>query len=326
MRDLLITSWFLNNRSFSDFSSFNVPTIEKKGNSIHIKAPAKINLFLRINNKYKDGYHHIETVYSSITLYDYIILFKLKKREYALICNVQKIINAKNVAFRVATYLINKYRIKGGIGIYIHKGIPIGSGLGGESSDAVFTYLGFHKLFSIPVNVETAQKELLEFGTDTQFFLHGGTALGIGKPDKIIPIDPNQYITNNNLLFPYKRFNSNMLVLIIYPFINKKTKKMYEEFDSQKFNRQTKTNIFLYNDFKDILCTKYQKIKIILDIIKNMGYSEYCNISGSGSTIYVLLKNYKEVVKVWQDICRKSTTEISGACARFTKTWENIFY
>lgn len=331
MHDSLITSWFQDNRTLADYTFQKVPEIKKVKDSICIKAPAKLNLFLKINKKYKDGYHNIETVYASITLFDYIILNKLKKGEHIFHCRLQEINNTSNIVIKVLDHLLDKYNMtKDGLGVYIDKGIPPGSGLGGESSDAVFTYLGFHKLFSIPFSVEEAKKDLLKFGTDIQFFLYGGIALGTGKPDKITHVEIDKYMKNNNLFYPQQHFNINSYILLIYPFISKNTKEMYKEFDKLAvptpfFKNQIQIQNFLHNDFTKVLCTKYEKIKIILDIIKKMGYGEYCNISGSGSTVYIILKNYKEVMKVWQDINKESTTEISGACVKFTKTWKNIF-
>lgn len=322
----LTTSWFQNNHTFADLCHQKAPEIRQLKNGIIVTSPAKINLYLRIKGKLPHRLHSIETIYGGITLCDTITICKTKNPTVKLYCNIKQIQKHNNTVTKVVNYLLKKYSIaKTGLKIYLQKNIPIGSGLGGANSNAAFVYLAFHKLFNIPINNKVAIKDLEEFGTDTLYFLSGGTAYGRGLPDIIKHIDINKFIKKKGLHYPDTKFYKSTYILLLYPFIIKKTKTMYAEYDKYIKGKYIRVKNFLHNDFKDMLYNKCKKIKIILDIIKDMGYSEYCNISGSGSTIYILLKNHEEVMKVWRNIGRKTELKISGACGKFTKAWKNIF-
>ena len=43
---------------------------------VHIKTPAKINLFLRVLERRPDGYHNIETIFQAVDLQDELIIEK----------------------------------------------------------------------------------------------------------------------------------------------------------------------------------------------------------------------------------------------------------
>ena len=47
--------------------------------TLHLKAPAKINLHLQVIKKRPDNYHEIRTVFQLINLYDHLIISANKK-------------------------------------------------------------------------------------------------------------------------------------------------------------------------------------------------------------------------------------------------------
>ena len=67
-------------------------------NSICLKAPAKINLFLDIVGKLPNGYHEIESVMQTIDLFDYIKISKSDKTE--VFCSDSSLNGEKNIAFK----------------------------------------------------------------------------------------------------------------------------------------------------------------------------------------------------------------------------------
>ena len=59
----------------------------KKLKELRIRAHAKINLYLDVLSKREDGYHNIETVFHSISLYDEVILRERPKTGINITCN-----------------------------------------------------------------------------------------------------------------------------------------------------------------------------------------------------------------------------------------------
>jgi len=114
---------------------------------IEIKSPAKINLGLRVLRKRKDGYHEIETILQMISLYD-DILIRESDKEIKVFCDDETLKGRRNLAYTAAKVIKEKSKRKSGVDIFIKKNIPVGSGLGGGSSNAASVILGLKKEYS----------------------------------------------------------------------------------------------------------------------------------------------------------------------------------
>ena len=97
-------------------------------NKIIIKSPAKINLYLKILNKFTDGYHEIDTAFQLIDLFDEIEFIN-SKNNININSNSNNLNNNKNIISIVAKRL-KKTNKKLGVDIKLDKKIPIGAGLG----------------------------------------------------------------------------------------------------------------------------------------------------------------------------------------------------
>ena len=109
------------------------------------KAPAKINLFLRVTGKRDDGFHELQSVFQLIDLYDDIYIKIRSDTQINFINESNKIDPIKMILGSKLQNLILKDK-KLGVDIYIKKNIPIGAGLGGGSSDAATILMGINAL------------------------------------------------------------------------------------------------------------------------------------------------------------------------------------
>ena len=140
------------------------------------KSYAKINWALRVTGKRPDGYHELETVFQTISLYDELTFTRAEG--LTLTCDDPSIpVDESNLVFRAA-------RAVGAHDVTINllKRIPAGGGLGGGSSNAaaVLQELGSGPLESIA----------LSLGSDVPFFLLGGTAYATGRGEILTPLPP----------------------------------------------------------------------------------------------------------------------------------------
>ncbi len=151
---------------------------------------AKLNLYLSVRNKRKDNYHNIETIFERINLADKIILTSRKDSLIKINCSNPRLPDdASNLAFRSAKLLQESLNLNKGVNIKIVKRIPIGSGLGGGSSNAAAVVTGLNKLWELHLS----QKKLVAFGakvgSDVPFFLYNCPfASGKGRGDRITPL------------------------------------------------------------------------------------------------------------------------------------------
>jgi 4-diphosphocytidyl-2-C-methyl-D-erythritol kinase len=137
-------------------------------------APAKINLFLRVTGRRRDGYHELDSVFVPVSIYDRIDIELRPARSPALelYCDSDMVpAGEHNLAFMAAREFMAEFDIQAEVLINLHKVIPAGAGLGGGSSDAGTTLRMLAVLWGIN------QPELLlaiamKLGADVPFFLN----------------------------------------------------------------------------------------------------------------------------------------------------------
>ena len=125
-------------------------------NTITLKAPAKINLFLDVTGVRNDGYHLIESVFQTISIFD-IVTIKLNKTGVLTVSTNDITVpsNENNIAYKAAQKFlkyINDDKI--GVDIYIEKNIPNQAGLGGGSSDAAAVLNGLNSLLNVNLSYD----------------------------------------------------------------------------------------------------------------------------------------------------------------------------
>ena len=137
--------------------------------SIKLAAPAKVNLFLKVLNKRKDGYHNILTVFERISLADTI---SISKAPAGIAVKCDRFVTRRpedNIAYKAAELIIRREGIKSGVRIEIKKAVPIGAGLGGGSSDAAAVLMGMNKLFGLGLSRDRLIGLSAVLGADVPF-------------------------------------------------------------------------------------------------------------------------------------------------------------
>ncbi len=154
---------------------------------IVLSSPAKLNLFLRVQNKRPDGYHNIVTVFERIDLADEISFRATRNMNIRIVCDHPQVpLGPKNLVYKVARLLQEEFGVDQGVEIRIKKRIPVAAGLAGGSSNAAAALLGLNQIWKLhlkrPKLVDCARK----IGSDVAFFLYDASwGLGTGRGDHI---------------------------------------------------------------------------------------------------------------------------------------------
>ena len=101
-----------------------------------LKSPAKVNFFFRVLKKRSDGFHEIASLMSPINLFD-TLLFS-ESHSSKIICNISPL-DESNLIMKAIRLFQKLSGIDINIRVEVTKNIPIGSGLGGGSSNAATT-------------------------------------------------------------------------------------------------------------------------------------------------------------------------------------------
>lgn len=279
--------------------------------SIKLLAPAKVNLFLEVLNKRKDGYHNILTLFERISLADEIIISKIPE---GIIVSSDKFITASpmdNLVYKASKLIMRAKKVKSGVRIRIKKRIPIAAGLGGGSSDAASVLLGINKLFGLKVKEAALLRMGEKLGADVPFFLLN-TPLAIGK-------SKGEKLERINL-------PKSLWHIVICPGFKVPTKDVYEAFDGNSNHltgRSTDDKIqyllrksisfdavepMLYNDLEE---TVVSKKKVIGNIIGRLAayLGKKAILSGSGPSVFCLYKTRKEAIEARGKLLRSIPAE-----------------
>ena len=164
---------------------------------IYETAPAKINLTLDTLYKRDDGYHEVEMIMTTVDLNDRLSFEKREDGE--IVIDVEHNFvpsDHRNLAYKAAKLMKDKYNIKDGVTISLEKSIPISAGLAGGSSDAAATFRGLNKLWGINDSLEALSDLSAEIGSDISFCIYGKTALCRGRGEQLthLPKPPSAWV------------------------------------------------------------------------------------------------------------------------------------
>ncbi|MBB3035944.1 4-(cytidine 5'-diphospho)-2-C-methyl-D-erythritol kinase [Hoyosella altamirensis] len=157
---------------------------------VKVRAPAKVNLHLAVGDLRDDGYHELATVFQALSLYDEVAV----TRADALTVSVkgegarEVPLDENNLVWRAAQLMAEKAGRSPRVHIAIRKGIPVAGGLAGGSADAAATLVALNTLWHLELSRSELSELAAELGSDVPFSLRGGTAMGIGRGEQLLPV------------------------------------------------------------------------------------------------------------------------------------------
>ncbi len=165
--------------------------------TVSLLAPAKINLYLNVAGKRPNGYHDIETVMQSVSLFDRLQITvhdAPASKQIALSCFGLPIVtktDADNLIYRAAVAFFEAMDIPHyNIELSLEKQIPTEAGLGGGSADAAATLLALDHLYKTRLSTEKLCEIGVKLGADIPFCIRRGTVRAEGIGDIMTAIAP----------------------------------------------------------------------------------------------------------------------------------------
>ena len=160
---------------------------------VRVRVPAKINLALRVGAPRADGYHPLATVYQAVSLYDEVQAEWADPHEFDVVVSGegadQVPLDDSNLAVRAARLLAQRHASHDSLGasLSITKSIPVAGGLAGGSANGAAALLACAALWDLDVGPEDLRGLAAELGSDVPFALIGGTAVGSGRGEDVVP-------------------------------------------------------------------------------------------------------------------------------------------
>jgi len=253
-----------------------------------LKSFSKINLSLNINRKLKKNkLHDIQSYFCLINLFDQIKIKKIKGRKDIVKFKgkfSKYIKKTNNSIIDTLAILRERNLISDYYSVLVNKRIPVFSGMGGGTSNAVclIKYLTRKK-----INKNLSSILDKKIGSDLKLFFY---EQGFLKNLKTI----NDFRRKYRLYF-----------LLVYPNIRCSTRYVYSKvkkysskskYNFSKINDKSKFIDFLINKNNDLQSIVENKYPIIKKLIIEIGQKKGCYFSrmtGSGSVCYGVFKSEK---------------------------------
>lgn len=185
---------------------------------MEILAPAKINLSLDIVGKRSDGYHLLDMVMQSISLYDKVSLEETDSGCIEVRCSENDVPCGKeNTVYRAADAFFQATGVclKSGLLFIIQKNIPRQAGLGGGSADAAAALKLLNGFYHTGLSTKQMREIALIAGADVPFCVEGGTAHISGIGESVSEIAPMAACD----------------IVVCRPDVGISTKEAYESYD-----------------------------------------------------------------------------------------------
>ena len=260
-----------------------------------VLSPAKVNLFLKVLSKRDDGYHNLVSVADLISLYDVIHIedgedVEDGKDDRIIVKDDRGILpdGQENTIYKAILFLKKRYRVKKGVRVYVEKNIPIGSGLGGPSSNAATTLRELLRIWGLSIGHEELMSLGSKIGADVPLFLYGKSCIMRGIGDRISPVE-----------LP------SLWYLIVYPNVVLKAKEVYGSLKIVLTNRENDIKLrgkfdtaydvagILENDLEKTGILMCPTIKTIKDRLVELG-SIGALMSGSGSSVFGIFESEEQ--------------------------------
>jgi len=227
-----------------------------------------------------------------------------------------------NLVEKAAILVIEALHIQADIQFKLKKRIPTGAGLGGGSSDAASVLLALPVLAGKPLPPDRLFAIAAQLGSDVPFFLHGGTALGLGRGEELYPLPS----------LPPRRG------VVVAPDVHSSTAEAYRDLSPRLTSNPLQNTLFSFqqeiwqavsgggvaavaNDFEEVVFARQPELRGIKERLRRFGANPAA-MTGSGSAIFGIFDDVRQLARARKAFTDKTVFPISFlSCAQYRSAW-----
>ena len=245
--------------------------MEGNARRLVVPAPAKLNAFLHVTGRRRDGYHTLESLFVAIDLADRIELVDRDDGAIVRAGGLESVAVHDDLTLRAARALREAVRVPRGVAIRVDKRIPMGAGLGGGSSDAASVLLALNRLWSLGLTREALMRVGATLGADVPFFLGAGPALARGTGDVLTPMTvPTAWIA------------------LAMPRAHVPTARIFASAELTRSTPSAKMDVFSegygHNDLEAVAAAAFPPVGLALHAMRRA--SALARMTGSGACVF----------------------------------------
>ena len=267
--------------------------------TVHCSAPAKLNLALSVGRRGEGGLHALCSWMVTINLYDDLTVRRLppdRLSRYAINWHEDarrpSPINwsiRQDLAVRAHLALEKHAGRPLPVQLHLRKRIPVGSGLGGGSSDAAMMLHAVNQLYELDLSLGDRAAIGHGVSSDIPFLIHGGSAIVGGTGESISPHEEM----------------ADMHFVVAFPGLKASTSTVYQVFDEISDMKDPSLEKVaclaacqpgvprpesLFNDLVPAIHRVLPSLQDDMAHVASLAESPV-HVSGSGSSIFVLCQD-----------------------------------
>ena len=275
------------------------PPAATRGSILRLTTRAKVNLSLEVIRRRPDGFHEIETVLQSVDLADQMEVEITRDGHIDIVCTDPDIpTDERNLCHRAVVAMRPLAGASLGARIRLQKQIPAGAGLGGGSSNAAGMLLAIRRGLGLQLTPGDLVRTAAGLGSDVPFFLFGGTMLGRGRGEILVPLQP------------LKRG----VFVIVKPEVSIPTAWVYSNLSFRLTSHRTRLNLRSVNSvlarfpraalpfrnaLEDVVLPAYPVVARLLEELLAERPS-FASMSGSGAAVFAIFEREERAREVAQ--------------------------
>jgi 4-diphosphocytidyl-2-C-methyl-D-erythritol kinase len=239
--------------------------------SLTVPAPAKVNLFLHVTGRREDGYHTLESLIALIDLADTVTLTLRDDGVIRRPSDVAGVPEDHDLSLRAARALQTATGSRFGVDIVLDKRIPLGSGLGGGSSDAASVLLALNRLWELALPRAELLRLAAGLGADVPLFVAGENTVARGIGEILAPVSlPPCFLA---LAFPPASVPT--ADIFRAPELTRATPSAKIDVFSEGYGR---------NDLAPVTASRFPVVAAAIDALSRA--SSLARMSGSGACVF----------------------------------------
>lgn len=287
--------------------------VEPRG--VTARVPGKINLELVVGPRREDGYHELATVFHTVGIYDHVTVSEADDWSVQVSGPTAEDVptDSTNLALKAAKALARRYGVDRCVTMGIEKNIPVAGGMAGGSADAAAALVACDALWGLQLTRDELEPIAARLGSDVPFLLHGGTAIGSGRGERLAPV-----LARGELHWVLWVSNSSGL----------STPDVYAECDRLRAEAgapvpdptpsgdlvaalrtmdTAAVGAALHNDLQEAACSLYPVLEDVLEAGTTLG-AQGAIVSGSGPTVAFLVGTQAEAIDLSVGLAARGPT------------------
>jgi len=240
-------------------------------------APAKINLFLHVTGRRKDGYHDIQTLFQLLDWGDEVRIRPTRGPGISRTPAGYGVAEEDDLVVRAAKLLQSATGCRLGAEITVKKRVPPGSGLGGGSSDAATVLSVLNRLWGCRLGLDELARLGRTLGADVPVFIHGRSAMAEGVGDILEPVRLGE-----------------RHYLLVFPDLAISTREVFLDVDLSRSSSRISLESALAgqgrNDCEAVVCKRFPEFERAMSVLREWGNPV---MTGTGSAIFIAMRDRK---------------------------------